>query len=159
MASGKPFIVQKFKLADISAQLGTTQERIIQAAINTMMYVGEQCVKQARDHGSYNDITGNLRSSIGYAVLRAGRIVHQSKPKAFKGPKGAGSQGVSEGQLALIRLAGDYPQGIVLIVTAGMEYAVYVEDIHHKDVLASSRLKAEVLVPRLLEAIGLKKKK
>ncbi len=157
--AGKIAIVQKFKMADLAKDLNTTQDRIIEATITTMMYVGERCIRQARDYGNYNDITGNLRSSIGYAVLRAGRIVHQSKPKAYKGPKGAGSEGVSEGQLLLKRLAGEYPKGIVLIVTAGMEYAVYVEDIHHKDVLTSSRLLAEKLVPELLEKMGLKKKK
>lgn len=155
----KTAIVQKFKMAELAQQLNTTQDRIIEAALNTLMYVGEQCIIQARDHGNYNDITGNLRSSIGYVVLRAGKIVKQATPKAYKGPKGDGSKGVSEGQLLLKRLAGDYPSGLVLIVTAGMNYAVYVEDLRHRDVLASSRLLAEKLVPELLEKIGLKKKK
>ena len=39
-----------------------------------------------------------------------------------------------------------------------MEYAVYVEEIHGKDVLTSSSLLAEKLVPELLAQIGLKKK-
>ena len=154
----KTAIVQKFKMADLVKELNTTQDRIIEATINTMMYVGEQCIAQARDHGNYNDITGNLRSSIGYAVLKAGKLVTQSTPKAYKGPKGDGAKGVSEGQLLLNRLKGEYPSGIVLIVTAGMNYAVYVEDLRHRDVLASSRLLAEKLVPELLAKIGLKKK-
>lgn len=154
----KTVIVQKFKIADIVKDLNTTQDRIIEACINTMRYVGEQCLTQARNYGNYQDITGNLRSSIGYAVLRAGKIVYQSSSKPYHGPKGDGSKGVSEGDALLKRLAGDYPSGIVLIVTAGMEYAVYVEEIHGKDVLTSSSLLAEKLVPELLAQIGLKKK-
>lgn len=154
----KTAIIQKFKMADLVKDLNTTQDRIIEATINTMMYVGEQCITQARDHGNYKDITGNLRSSIGYVVLRAGRIVHQSKPKAYKGPKGDGSKGVAESAILLRRIAGEYPTGIVLVVTAGMEYAVYVEDYRHRDVLTSSQLLAEQIVPELLAKIGLKKK-
>lgn len=153
----KTAIVQKFKIGDISKELNTTSERVIEAAINTMKYVGEQCITQARTYGNYNDITGNLRSSIGYVVLRAGHPVAKSVPKAYMGKSGNGSKGISEGEALLKKLQGDYPQGIVLIVAAGMEYAVYVEAIHHKDILTSSQLLAEKLVPQLLEKIGLKK--
>lgn len=154
----KTAVIEKFKMADLAKDLNTTQERIIEAAINTMRNVGEQCIKEAREKGSYKDITGNLRSSIGYVILRAGKIVEQSKPKAYKGPKGDGSKGVSESEMLLKRLQGQYPMGIALIVTAGMNYAVYVEGIHHKNVLTSSQLLAEKLVPELLTKIGLKKK-
>lgn len=148
-------IVRKFKIGDIEKQLGTTGERIRTAAVNTMCYVGEQCVRQARDNGDYNDITGNLRSSIGYCVLQNGKVVKNSKQKAYAGPKGNGQQGVLEGEEFLKKLQGDYPKGIVLILAAGMDYAVYVEDIHGRDVLTSAELLARDLVPALLKKIGL----
>lgn len=154
----KSAIVQKFKISELEKELGSTQNEIIQSCIETMAYVGEQCVKQARDYGNYNDITGNLRSSIGYVVLRAGKPVVQGGSKAYSGSKGNGQKGISEGEALLKKLQGDYPQGIVLIVAAGMDYAVYVEGIYHKDVLTSSQLLAEELVPKLLSQIGLKKK-
>lgn len=149
-------IVQKFKIGDLEKKLQTTGDLIRQAAINTMCYVGEECVKTARMNGDYNDITGNLRSSIGYAVLQNGHLVKSSKSKAFSGSQGSGKQGVSEGEELLKKLQGEYPKGIVLIVAAGMKYAVYVEAIHGRDVLTSSQFVAEKLVPQLLSDIGLK---
>lgn len=148
-------IVRKFKVGDIEKQLGTTGERIRKAAVNTMCYVGEQCIKQARDNGDYNDITGNLRSSIGYCVLQNGKVVKQSAGKRFSGPEGSGLEGSKEGKAFLQKLAGDYPKGIVLILAAGMNYAVYVEAIHGRDVLTSAELLARDLVPQLLKKIGL----
>lgn len=149
-------IVQKFKIGDIEKQLNTTGDRIRQAAINTMCYVGEQCIKEARDNGDYNDITGNLRSSIGYCVLQNGKVVKRSSGKHFSGPEGNGSEGIKEGRELLQRLQGEYPKGIVLILAAGMNYAVYVEDIHGRNVLTSAELLAKELVPALLKKIGLK---
>ena len=96
----KSAIVQKFKISELEKELGSTQNEIIQSCIETMAYVGEQCVKQARDHGNYNDITGNLRSSIGYVVLRAGKPVVQGGSKAYSGSKGNGQKGISEGGVA-----------------------------------------------------------
>ena len=150
-------IVQKFKVGDIAKQMNTSVEKVVQAVIKTMEYVGENCVRVARQQGNYNDITGNLRSSIGYVVLRAGKIVKRSTPSAYSGPKGDGSQGQKEGEEFLAKLVGDYPTGVVLIVVAGMNYAVYVEAIHGRDVLTSAQLKAEQLVPELLAKIGIKK--
>lgn len=151
----KATIVQKFKIGDIEKQLNTTGERIRKSAVNTMCYVGEQCIRQARDNGDYNDITGNLRSSIGYCVLQNGKVVQNSKDKAYSGPEGSGHEGLLEGKKFLQKLQGDYPKGIVLILAAGMKYAVYVEDIHGRDVLTSAELLARNLVPVLLKKIGL----
>ena len=150
-------IIRKFKYSDIEKQLNTTGDRIRQAAINTMSYVGEECVKTARNNGDYNDITGNLRSSIGYVVLQDGNVVKGSKFKRFQGSEGNGSSGVKEGQALLEKLQGEYPNGIVLILAAGMNYAAYVEEIHHRDVLTSAELLARDLVPRLLKQIGISK--
>lgn len=155
----KSAIVMKFTMASVAKELNTTQDRIIEASLNVLNRVGEESITQARDHGSYKDVTGNLRSSIGYVTLKAGSVVTQAKPKAYKGPKGDGSQGVKESEKLLRKLRGQYPQGLALIVTAGMEYAEYVEGIHHKDVLTSAQLLAEKNVPDYFDRIGLKKKK
>ena len=68
---------------------------------------------------------------------------------------------MKEGQAVLDKLAEEfaakYPKGIVLIVAAGMKYAVYVEEIHNLNVLTSSELLADELVPRLLLQLGFKK--
>lgn len=39
---------------------------------------GERFVKYARENGSYEDRTGNLRSSIGYIIVKNGDIVMEN---------------------------------------------------------------------------------
>lgn len=139
--------------------VGYDAERISLSAFNDALCdiltkVGEDAVKEARENGSYQDRTGNLRSSIGYVVLRNGRVVSQSASAQFDGPAGQGAEGVAAGRNLLSRIARDYPSGIALVVVAGMSYAVYVEDYRGKNVLSSSRQKALAQVPALLKAVG-----
>ena len=49
--------------------LDDTKKAVIGRAIKAFIYVGEACLKEARLNGNYTDRTGNLRNSIGYAVL------------------------------------------------------------------------------------------
>ena len=145
---------------NIKAKADSLKERCVE----TFCYVGERCVTEARKAGEYNDITGNLRSN--------GRAYQYGKPKTYRGNqkvrntkgrlvKSRGDNGVKEGQALLDRLADEYSaryaQGIVLIVAAGMKYAVYVEELHNLNVLASAELLADDLVPRLLLQLGFKK--
>lgn len=147
-------------------------DSLIERCVETFCYVGERCVTEARKVGEYNDITGNLRSSIGYVVLVNGRTWQYGKPKTYRGRqkvrnskgrlvKSRGDNGVKEGQALLDKLAeeysGKYAQGIVLIVAAGMKYAVYVEELHNLNVLSSAELLADEIVPRLLHQLGFKK--
>lgn len=115
--------------------------------IQNLQYMGEAAVKEARLHGSYIDRTGNLRSSIGYVILKDGSPIKHSAPRRYG--KG-GTDGQKKLQELLDRLAADYPTGITLIVCAGMEYASYVENIHGRDVLTGGRLLAQSLIGKLL---------
>lgn len=134
--------------AEFSSQY---DKRVKQAAIDTLMYVGESCVTEARNNGRYQDQTGNLRSSIGYVVVDNGRIVHQGASQKFM----EGTQGETEGIKYARQLAPEISNGIALIVSAGMEYAVYVE-ARGLNVLSSAELLAESLTPQLLRAVGFK---
>ena len=58
------------------------------------------------------------------------------------------------GALLAERLAGEYPTGIVLIVVAGMKYAIYVADRGY-DVLDSAEDLARREIPKMLEKLGL----
>lgn len=125
-------------------------ERVI---IRRLQYMGEKCIVQARDHGSYQDQTGNLRSSVGYVIVRNGAILSGSNFDTVKG----GSEGQSEGRSFAQELASKFTKGIALIVVAGMEYASYVEAKGY-DVLTSSEMLAEREVPKLLSKLGLDKR-
>lgn len=119
-----------------------------QAAIRTLAYCGEVCLNTARSTNSYKDRTGNLRSSIGYVVAVDGRIVNRSDFKTVKD----GGQGSKQGAAFAKQLVRRFPKGICLIVVAGMEYAVHVQNKGY-DVLDSAELTADRIVPSLLKQL------
>jgi len=122
-----------------------------QSMQRTFMRVGEECINYARIHGSYIDQTGNLRSSIGYAVLDDGREI---SVKGFEQVK-EGAKGVRSGKQFLKEIMSRHRNGIVLIVVAGMDYAAEVES-RGRDVIAGSQLYGENLAPKLLRQLGFK---
>jgi hypothetical protein len=126
------------------------KERVI---IRDLCYVGEKCLNEARTNGGYYDQTGNLRSSIGYVVVVDGEIVQMSNFEQVK----SGRQGSLDGQDFIRQLLIKFPKGICLIVVAGMNYASYVSSKGY-NVLDSSELLAEKLVPQMLSKLGFKRK-
>lgn len=157
--------------------VNTRMENAINAAIAILDYVGLRCVEEARRNGSYTDRTGNLRSSVGYAVLRDGKVVSISlfekvkgqgenyklvkfKTKTgkdvkywAKGESGDGSKGSETGKALVSKLASRFNTGLVLIVVAGMEYASYVESLGY-NVLNSAEDLAKKLVPEMINKLG-----
>jgi hypothetical protein len=114
--------------------------------IKKLSYIGEAAVNEARSNGDYIDRTGNLRTSVGYTILNDGKTVILSDFNKVKQESTEGKQT----SLALINeLKEKYNKGFVLIVVAGMDYAVYVEALG-RNVLSSSKLLAESMSKRLL---------
>lgn len=116
----------------------------------TLKYLGEQSIKKARDRSgqeSWFDQTGNLRSSIGYAIYEHGRKEIESAFQIVK----KGSEGTSEGRKMVEELASMYSQSYALVVVAAMNYADYVEAMDNKDVLASTELWAKGVVDSYME--------
>lgn len=122
-----------------------------QAVIRTLTYCGEVCLNVARSTNSYKDQTGNLRSSIGYVVAVDGRIVNQSDFETVK----KGGDGSKQGAAFAKQLVRRFPKGVCLIVVAGMDYAVHVKNRGY-DVLDSSELTADRIVPYMLKQLGLR---
>lgn len=89
--------------------------------ILVMQYTGEQFVRDARkmtrSEGGFGDVTGNLRSSIGYFILKDGQIIKSN----LKGK----ASGKSAAQAAIDSLP--KKTGLQLIGIAGMNYASVVE--------------------------------
>jgi hypothetical protein len=146
-------IVPKFTKADITKMMQARLLKIDQAILTRLFKVGETFVRNARENGSYNDITGNLRNSIGYIVLRDGNTIgsnfqrsatirkaaaHAYDYKVSKGSK----DGVIQGKELAFLVSRKYPRGYVLIVVAGMEYAAAVES-RGREVLTGSGKLAE----------------
>lgn len=97
---------------------------------------GEEFVKVARKKGNYKDHTGNLRSSIGYAIIKDGNILNENyEQSAFGIDK---QTGMREAKRLISELASVYSDGWVLVGVAAMPYAVYVEGIANLDVITSA---------------------
>lgn len=137
--------------AEIDRYITGRVEDIKKAIVYNLCAVGEQVLNAARLTNSYKDQTGNLRSSIGYVVAVDGEIVQMSSFDTVKEGR-EGSRGGKEYAMQLVR---DFPHGIVLIVVAGMNYASYVSAKGY-DVLDSSELLADKLVPQMLQQLGFK---
>ena len=135
--------------ADMNAEIGN----LVNGIVETLSYIGERAVTIAREQGNYMNRTGNLRSSIGYIILQDGEPVRQSGDYIVSGAEGVGDEGAQKARELLARLQSEFPQGIVLIVCAGMNYASYVEDIHGKDVLTSAQLDTEETAERMLNKL------
>jgi len=130
-----------FNSRDIERMLDKFKNEAEEKILEILIYAGENGVKEARLSGRYNDITGNLRSSIGYTVLKNGKPVKESFEAAEKGTDRA--TGVKEAKRLVKEVAREHSKGYALILVAGMEYAVYVESIEGKDVLSGAVIGTE----------------
>ena len=126
--------------------------RIHQATVTTLQYIGERCVAQARENGSYQDRTGNLRNSIGYVVVAHGSIISQNFAERVNGKVASEVNGMQEGIKVAEQLAASVGRGYARIVVAGMHYALYVESRNY-DVLDSAERLAEQIVPDMLRQL------
>ena len=139
-------IKPNFTREDVKARIDAFLEAVKQKQIERLMMLGEMCVTHAREvppEIGFHDQTGNLRSSIGYAVFVDGVAVHSVYEQTL-----SGATGVKAGQ-SLARKVGSETTGVCLVVTAGMNYAVHVES-KGRDVITSSEQLAKRELPKML---------
>lgn len=146
-------IKQVTPMGDIEAYIAECIKRQNMAIIHNLRYIGETCINMARNGRTYHDITGNLRSSIGYIIMIDGRVDTMSAFEVIKN----GAKGASDGKKFIKELMRKFPKGVILIVAAGMEYATYVE-AKGLDVLTSSQLWAEQEAEHILLKLGFVKR-
>ena len=127
----------------INQRFEQAQNEVTDRMVRILRYVAELAINEARSNGSYRDVTGNLRSSVGYAIIIDGRIMEQN----FTG----GNEGVSKGKSLARELASKQPE-IALVVVAGMKYASQVES-RGKNVLTTAEQLAKIMVPNLLKQL------
>lgn len=147
-------ITAKFDARDIEKMFLEKMRKIDEVVLNRLIYIAEKFVKNARDKGSYTDQTGNLRSSIGYIILKDGREIksdfeRQMKVSGGRRKRNYGKDGVRVAKELIDQIKSDFPKGYVLIVVAGMNYAAAVESKGY-DVITSS---SEIAVDDLRRAI------
>lgn len=136
---------------DIKAQIDKAKVGFEESLLDEFRRTGEQFISDARSIRTYQDQTGNLRSSIGYALFKDGQMLERSFP---------GGDGTGSGTSLAEWVAERYPKGILLVVVAGMFYAKYVEAKSY-DVLTGSSYAAEAKikerVKKLFEMLNRKK--
>lgn len=135
--------------AALVGRVAEETERRTRAVVYLLEDAGAEAVRTARELGSYTDRTGNLRSSVGFAVVSDGGIVRMSDFAAVR--DGAG--GAEMARAWLESLAGRFTDGITLVVVAGMRYAAYVAARGY-DVIDSAETIARRLVDELTRKSG-----
>lgn len=131
-------VESSFSEQSFKQRIAEAVERRKQAIIANLFYIGEECLANARSNHLYLNQTGNLCSSIGYCIIADGQIVREGEWQATAGKQGNGEAGKQKGLAYLHQLATEQPtEGIVFLMSAGMDYAEYVEDMG-LDVLDSS---------------------
>lgn len=142
----------KGRAEDLKARFEAFAMAIEKEKVELLDEVGEHAVAYARgDHPqNWEDQTGNLRSSLGYAIYQDGNPLVESfgGVGALSGglvtpqsTQGAGAIGQDEGK-RLAKAVASSRGGLTLVVTAGMHYALYVE-AKGFDVLTGAKLTAE----------------
>lgn len=149
-------IKPQFTRDDVRKRYDAFLDEVERKQIERLQKIGEKCVTCARTipaEEGFQDQTGNLRSSIGYMVFVDGVAIHSDyKQVSPRNPqKGVVYDGVKRGQ-SLAEKVGSTTMGVCLVVTAGMNYALYVES-KGRDVLTSAEQLAERELPKELEKL------
>ncbi len=140
----------RFTRAEIQKFIEDKMKALDNAILTRLKRIGETFVKNARENGNYTDVTGNLRNSIGYVILRDGEQLFQNFKKAAR--VRSDTSGVNTGERVALEVASNFPRGYVLIVVAGMNYAAAVES-RGKDVITASSITAKNDLAKAIDAI------
>jgi len=147
-----PGLIPEFTQSDINRYIDKFANDKERRAFEVLSFIGIKVSNYARKKtpagGSFHDRTGNLRSSIGYAVIKDGII----KEKQLEQVK-QGAEGISAGEALMTELAETFPDGFVLVVTAGMEYAAAVESKGY-DVITGGAQMGEKLCKQIKKMLG-----
>lgn len=129
----------------VAAQVQAFHDRVEQAAIFKLQYLGEELAKYAKDRHNYTDRTGNLTNSIGYAVAKGKDIV-------FWGGPDMGGDGAEAALQTALKMIETLPHKLSLVIVAGMNYAAYVEAKGY-NVILPAELKAKADVPEAMRKL------
>lgn len=140
-----------FTQSDIDRFVNQFVDRAEEKMYTLLQAAGEMFVRYARESGRYIDHTGNLRSSIGYVIVRNGKLASRNFKKQDVGTEG--SEGVNKAEKLARELANTHNTGLVLIGVAGMEYALYVEAMENKDVITGANIKTEAWMKAAIKSV------
>jgi hypothetical protein len=165
-------IKAKYNIDDLIGEIYWEYKgQVVPSFVEAVILACMDTVNEAKQLNTYRDITGNLRSSIGFVVYRDGEEVYcyfQAEPvpqgtlqeeyqyETKEGIKtgfrevetgGDGEAGKKSGQEIAEEIAKKFPNGIAAVIVAGMDYSLWVES-RGDDVISGPCLR---LNSRLLE--------
>ncbi|MDM1547380.1 hypothetical protein HX096_05835 [Empedobacter falsenii] len=112
----------------------------LQKCIKAYLVLGESVVSHAKDSVGFTDRSGNLRSSIGYVLFVNGQVYREAYTLHKEG-----HEGLIEGKQFARELASKARKApIVLVFTAGMNYAYSVESKGYNVLSASENYAKQV---------------
>ncbi|WP_312554891.1 hypothetical protein [Empedobacter brevis] len=130
-------IKPNFSTSDLDKLNQKIIENTMQKCIKAYLYLGENVVSHAKQSVGFMDQTGNLRSSIGYILFVNGQVYRE-----FYEGKAVGTSEGKQFARELVSKARKAP--IVLVFTAGMNYAYSVESKGYNVLAASENYTKQV---------------
>lgn len=127
-------ITADFSMAELNAIINQETEVWFDELVDQYRLAGKSFVERAIQKASFNNITWNLRSSIGYVIMFDGQIIESFFKDLVAGTEG---QEVGEDYAKFILSLIDDGDGLSMALVAGEEYAYYVE-AKGKDVISGS---------------------
>lgn len=135
-----------FGMDEVNDVFNEFQQNVEKKQLEALQYAGEEFADRAKDLRTYKDRTNNLRSSIGYVILKDGQAITE----VFKEDKG--KEGVETGKKIIREVALQHPFGFVLIGVAGMNYAAAVESYEY-DVITGPAEECVKLLKEIIDEI------
>lgn len=136
-------------MADVERRLNEWVDDLVNATVDALIELGTECVEYARTNHTFQNDTGNLESSIGGKVFVSGQPVWEGGFVQVLD----GSEGVEKGRALADSVGAKCGEGqIMLVIVAGMEYAVFLESKGY-DVTTSAELYAMQQWPTMKQRI------
>lgn len=129
----------------VAAQVNAFRDNLDKAVVYLLKYLGEDLARYAKDNHTYQDQTGNLTNSIGYAVVRNKEIV-------YYGGTNQPGEGADAALQAALKMVAGLESTYSLIIVAGMNYAAYVEAKGY-NVILPAELKAKKDFPAAMSKL------
>ena len=133
-------------VSQIQKRISADLDKKKQELLHLLDMAGELAISDQTLKHKYKNQTGNLSSSVTYVVLDNGRVVTEGASSSTN------SEGAKQGKSFIDSLIANNAKGVVLIVSAGMNYAAYVEDMG-LDVLTTAELVSARVVKNLIDKI------
>lgn len=145
----------------LSEQIDEFEATLIDAMSDELISLGDKCKDTAwsvNQATGFADVTGALRSSIGASVYQDGFAIHDNyTEREGTNAKGValagGNRGVTAGRQLAEEVANNSGTELILVLTAGMPYASYVQQLRGRDVLASAWLLAQSEAKNVEESV------